>query len=112
MNNCQFVGDIYKKPQLKKSQGGTSYTRLFLKVDKPKGDAYVLVPLVVFGEEAEREIPYCDVGQKVVAYCMFDTGSFERDGEKVYTHTFKARHFYRVQMSESSLNIDDSDFPF
>lgn len=90
MNKVSLVGRLTKDPAV--TYGGASNTaiaRITLAVDrrfKREGDADAdFISCVAFGKTAEFLAKYFKKGMKLGATGRIQTGSYEKDGHKVYT---------------------------
>lgn len=90
MNKVSLVGRLTKDPAV--TYGGASNTaiaRITLAVDrrfKREGDADAdFISCVAFGKTAEFLEKYFKKGMKLGATGRIQTGSYEKDGHKVYT---------------------------
>ena len=95
MNNWIGIGNLTKDPELRYSTGQnqTAICRFTLAInDKRKNpqtqeweDNPSFIPVVVFGKQAENCVKYLAKGKKVAVSGRIQTGSYEKDGQKVYT---------------------------
>lgn len=89
MNTVQLVGRLTKDPDVKYTNGGTSIARFTVAVDrrfKSEGGPTADFPSVVaFGKTAEFVEKYFHKGQRIGISGRLQTGSYEKDGTKVYT---------------------------
>lgn len=86
MNRVFLIGRLTKDPEVRKSQKGMTITRYTLAVDRRgKKDEADFISCVVFDKGAEFAEKYFRKGMKVAVTGRIQTGSFEKDGKKVYT---------------------------
>lgn len=89
MNSVNLVGRLTKDPEVKYTNGGTSIARFTVAVDrrfKSEGSPTADFPSVVaFGKTAEFVEKYFHKGQRIGIAGRLQTGSYEKDGTKVYT---------------------------
>lgn len=86
MNKWIGIGRIVKKPELSTSQSGNSYTRFSVAVDRPtKSGEADFINLIAWGREAENICKYMDKGRQIAIEGRIQTGSYEKNGQRVYT---------------------------
>lgn len=89
MNHVVLTGNITKDPECRATTGQnqTSVCRFSIAVNTGYGDnERVDYPsIVAFGKIAENIEKYCSKGSKVGVVGRIQTGSYEKDGQKVYT---------------------------
>ena len=83
MNKTILIGRLTKDPELKGND--KVYTRFNLAVDRVGSEGADFIPIVVFGKQAENAVKYLVKGRKVAVEGRINTGSYEKDGKKVYT---------------------------
>lgn len=88
MNQVSLIGRITKDPDIKYTSGEKSMAvaRFNLAVDRPmkKGEAD-FISVVCFGKTAEVVEKYAGKGKQLGVVGRIQTGSYEKDGRKVYT---------------------------
>lgn len=89
MNITILKGRISRDPEIKTTQSGTQFARLSIAVDRVtkageerKAD---FIPCLAWGKTAEFIGKYFTKGQEILAEGRIQTGSYEKDGRKVYT---------------------------
>lgn len=89
MNSVVLIGRMTKDPEIRYSQNGgesMAVARFALAVDRKKKDAGAdFIGCVAFGKTAETIEKYCNKGKKLGIIGHIQTGSYEKDGAKVYT---------------------------
>lgn len=91
MNKVIIMGRLTRDPDIRYSQRGQSQeemciARYTLAVDRRGKDAGTDFPSVVaFGKAGEFAEKYLHKGTKIVVTGRIQTGSYEKDGAKVYT---------------------------
>lgn len=94
MNKCIFMGRLVRDPEIRYTQSDQpqAVVRYTLAVDrrfKREGEPAADFPqFVAFGKAAEFAEKYLKKGVKVVATARLQTGSYTKDGAKVYTTDF------------------------
>ena len=86
MNKCIMCGRLTKDPDFRNA-GETAVARFTLAVDRrfKKGEAD-FIPCVAFGKTAEFAEKYLTKGIKMMIEGRWQTGSYEKDGKKIYTN--------------------------
>jgi single-stranded DNA-binding protein len=87
MNNCSFIGHVHKSPEIKYTTTGVPHCRLMIKV--PSHQGFTFVPIQAWRDIAES-IRDLTEGTLVSVVASYQTSSYEKDGQKVYTHNFNA----------------------
>lgn len=89
INNVTLVGRLTKDPELKYSQGGTAIARFTLAVNRqfkkdgqPDAD---FISCVAFSKTAENLCNFMSKGSQIGVVGNIQTGSYEKDGQRVYT---------------------------
>ena len=89
MNSVVLIGNLTRDPELRYSTGAnqTAICRFSIAVNDGFGDneRTSFINIVVFGKQAENCERYLAKGRKVAINGRIQTGSYERDGQKIYT---------------------------
>ena len=113
MNTVQLLGNIVRDPELKYAAGsGTAVSRFTVAVKRQfKKDESDFINCIAFGKTAETIAQYFVKGNKIAIIGHIQTGSFEKDGKKVYTTDIIVDAFDFVESKGSSNNSND-DYTF
>lgn len=85
MNKVFIIGRLTKDPDVRRS-GDTTIARYSLAVDRQSKDGGADYPTCVcVGTRAEFAEKYLSKGTKIAIEGAIRTGSYEKDGKKVYT---------------------------
>lgn len=85
MNKAILTGRLVRNPELKES-GDSKVTRFTLAVTRQfKRDEADFITCVAFGKNAENIAKYCTKGSPLAIVGNIRTGSYDKDGTKVYT---------------------------
>ena len=85
MNKVILIGRLTKDAQLGyTSNSQKAVARFTLAVDRI-GEGADFIPCVAFGKQAENIEKYVKQGHKLAVAGHIQTGSYEKDGAKVYT---------------------------
>lgn len=96
MNDCKFSGRPTRDPEIRYTEGAQSMAvaRYTLAVDrkykKEGGQQADFLSIVAFGKTAEFVEKYIKKGMKIIVECHAQSGSYEKDGKKVYYTEFVA----------------------
>ena len=96
MNDCKFSGRPTRDPEIRYTEGAQpmAVARYTLAVDrkykKEGGQQADFLSIVAFGKTAEFVEKYIKKGIKVIVECHAQSGSYEKDGKKVYYTEFVA----------------------
>lgn len=125
MNKVILMGRLVRDPETRYTQSAepmaiTRYTiavnRSFKKDNEPSAD---FIGIVAFGKRGEFADKYFKKGMQVAVSGRIQTGSYEKDGQKIYTtDVIVEEQFFADSKSanenrseSSSLNIDDGFYP-
>lgn len=112
MNKVIILGRLIKDIDLKYSQSGTAFANMTVAVDRgmskdKKAEAQAkgqptsdFIPCKLFGKTAEIVAQYFQKGDQIVVEGRIQTGSYEKDGHKVYTTDVAVDRFEFVGKSE------------
>ncbi len=99
MNKVILIGRLTKDIELSKTQNGKSYARFTLAVNRrfksndPQGQDADFISCVVWDKRAETMYQYLGKGSQVGIEGRIQTGSYERDGQRVYTTDVVVENF-------------------
>ena len=88
MNRVEESGRLVRDPEVRQSQGANAMAiaRFTLAVDRRGKDTGAdFIPCVAFGKTAEFMEKYFRKGMKVIVCGHLQSGSYEKNGQKVYT---------------------------
>jgi len=89
MNSVVLVGNLTRDPELRYSTGAnqTAVCRFGIAVNDGYGDnaRTSFINIVVFGKQGENCDRYLKKGSKVAVNGRIQTGSYEKNGQKIYT---------------------------
>ena len=86
MNNVTLIGRLTRDPEVRYTESQLAVARFSIAVDKNGKDKGADFPsIAVFGKQAEHCEKYLNKGRKVAIQGHIQTGSYEKDGRKVYT---------------------------
>ncbi len=90
MNSVVLIGRLTKDPEERATGNGLTVARFSVAIDRGKdkdgNDRGADFPnVVVFGRQAENCTKYLKKGLKVAISGHLQTGSYDKDGRKVYT---------------------------
>lgn len=106
-NKVILCGRLTKDPEVRYSQGenSTCVARYTLAVDRKhtKGEEKQadFIPCVAFGKTGEFVEKYLKKGTKILLVGRIQTGSYEKDGKKVYTTEVIAEEHEFVEKKEA-----------
>lgn len=90
MNKTNLIGRFTKDPEVRYSTSGTAVTRFTLAVNRKytkEGEERQadFISCVAFGKTAEFISKYFNKGKQVGLCGRIQTGSYEKDGQRIYT---------------------------
>ena len=111
MNHVILIGRTTKDIELRYSQNGNmAIARFSLAVDrmsKDKGTDFI--SCIAFGKTAELLEKYVPKGRKVAVQGHIQTGSYEKDGHKVYTTDVIVDRMEFCESKQGNENKPDAD---
>ena len=117
MNNVNLIGRLTHEPTLKYSKEGKAMLKNTVAVNRSK-DVTDFINIVAFGKTAELISEYHEKGDLIAVSGSIWTGSYEKEGNKVYTFevcvnqiTF-VKSFTDTGKKEATVTEDNTDFPF
>lgn len=114
MNQVQLIGNLTKDIELRKTAEGKSVVKFTLAVartyDREKAD---FISCQAWGKTADILHQYCHKGSKIGLSGSIETGSYEKNGQRVYTTTVIANNIelltprepMTAQNTQSSTNM-------
>lgn len=122
MNKTILTGRLTKDVEMKSTQNGTQIVRFTLAVDrkqskdKEKEKSADFISCVAYARIAELVHQYCRKGHKIGIIGHIQTGSYERDGKRVYTTDVIVDELEFIESKKQSEEfvpvVEDQDLPF
>ena len=112
MNKVILMGRLTKDPDVRYGQENMAIARFSLAVDRRKKDEADFINCVAFGKTGEFVEKYLRKGTKVALEGRWQTGSYEKDGKKVYTNdcVVEQMEFAESKRQESTPEPQSNDF--
>ena len=113
MNKVVLIGRVVKDPEVRYTQGANSsaIARYTLAVDrrfKKEGEQNAdFINCVAFGKSGEFAEKYLKKGTKIAVVGRIQTGSYEKDGRKVYTTDVVVEEHEFVESKTSDIKQND-----
>ena len=89
MNKTILIGRLTKDIDLRKSQNGHSYAKFILAVNrrfkKENEQSADFISCTVIGKQADNMYQYLRKGSQVAIEGRIETGSYEKNGQRIYT---------------------------
>ena len=91
MNRVMLIGRLTAKPELRYTNSNIPYTRFTLAVNRSfgnrdnNGPTADFIGIIVWRKQAENVCNYLDKGSQVSVEGRIQTGSYDKDGQRVYT---------------------------
>lgn len=133
MNNFIGLGRLVKDPELRYLQSGMAVTNFTLAIErqmtkekkdeaKRRGETTAdFIPVTVWGKQAESCAKYLAKGRMVAVHGRIQTGSYEKEGKRIYTTEIVAQNIQFLEWGEKTqsaeatqpkFEVTDSPFPF
>lgn len=84
MNEVNLIGRLTRDPEVRYTQNNMAVARFSIAIDRMK-DGTDFPSIVAFGKTAENCEKYLTKGRQVGITGRIQTGSYEKDGRKIYT---------------------------
>lgn len=114
MNQVQLIGNLTKDIELRKTQNGKSVVNFILAVARTfNREETDFIQCQAWGKTADILHQYCHKGSKIGLSGSIETGSYEKNGQRVYTTTVIANNIelltprepMTAQNTQSSTNM-------
>lgn len=84
MNDVNLIGRLTRDPEVRYTQNNMAVARFSIAIDR-MNDGTDFPSIVAFGKTAENCEKYLSKGRQVGITGRIQTGSYEKDGRKIYT---------------------------
>ncbi|MFA5478983.1 MAG: single-stranded DNA-binding protein [Candidatus Muiribacteriota bacterium] len=110
MNTVTLIGNLTRDPETRTTDNGTSVTSFTIAVNTGWGDnkKTAFIPIKAWSKTAESCSKYLTKGAKVAITGRIDTGSYERDGKKIFTWEVTANNVEFLDTKKSDSTYDSS----
>ena len=118
MNNVNLIGRLTKDPQVSYTGQQMAVAKFSIAIDRGKDKGADYPNIVAFGKTAELAEKWLKKGQMVGVSGHIQTGSYEKDGRKVYTTDVVADRLTIVEWNKEEPKevqmefIPDDSIPF
>lgn len=85
MNVVVLIGRLVRDPEVRYTGDNKAIAKFSLAVNRMKKDEADFINCVAFGKTAEVVEKYVKKGSRISVRGKIQTGSYEKDGKKVYT---------------------------
>ena len=126
MNNVILMGRLTRDIELNYSKNGKAFTRFSIAINRI-GEGTDFINCVAWEKTAETIAEYFKKGQRILVQGSIRTGSYEKNGQTIYTTDVLVSRFEFIESNNKSSsnknydndakfdsddNDDDEDFPF
>ena len=114
MNKTFLIGRTTKDIELKTTTAGTSIARFLLAVDRRRKEKEAdFISCVAYAKNAELISQYVKKGNRIGVIGHIQTGSYEKNGQKIYTTEVIVDEVEFLEKKEASDDtIPDENLPF
>ena len=98
MNKVFLIGRLTKKPELNQTTTGKAYSFFTVAVNRMGSDQVDFIACTAWEKTAENVVKFLDKGSQVAIEGSITTGSYQKNGETVYTTSISV---YIVQFLDS-----------
>ena len=114
MNKVVLIGRVTRDPELRYTASNIPSVRFTLAVNRPfenqSGQREAdFINIVVWGKQAENVKKYVTKGSLIAVEGRIQTGSYEKDGQRVYTTDVVADNVQFLESKAQSQNRVDND---
>ena len=114
MNRVELIGRITRDPELRYTSSNVATTRFTLAVNRPfqgqNGETGTdFINIVVWRKQAENVKKYVSKGSLVAVEGRIQTGSYEKDGQRIYTTDVVADSVQFLKTKGQSQNRQSMD---
>ena len=113
MNNVILMGRLTRDVELNYSKNGKAFTRFAIAVNRI-GEGADFINCVAWEKTAKTIAEYFKKGQRILVQGNIRTGSYEKNGQTIYTTDILVSRFEFVESNKQSEKEydDDDEFPF
>ena len=115
MNNCNWIGRLVKEPEIRYTTGDkpTCVATFTLAVDNwtKQGKGADFLRMSAFGKVAENMEKYCSKGMMLGITGSVHSGSYEKDGRKMFVTNINADKVEFLSKSEKSQDGERGELP-
>lgn len=117
MNRVELIGRMTRDTELRTTSTGNSIVRFSIAVDRrKKEDGADFINCTAYSKTAEMIHQYFKKGQRIGISGHIQTGSYEKDGKKIYTTDVVADGIDfcdgRQREADEPVEVADEDLPF
>lgn len=118
MNKVILIGRLTKDIELSKTQSGKAFARFTLAVNRrfksteQQGQDADFISCVVWDKRAETMYQYLGKGSQVGIEGRIQTGSYERDGQRVYTTDVVVENFDFLETRQQRQSAQAQSQPY
>lgn len=114
MNRVELIGRLTRDPELRYTSSNIATARFSLAVNRPfqsqNGEQGTdFINIVVWRKQAENVKKYCTKGSLVAVEGRIQTGSYEKDGQRVFTTDVVADSVQFLETKSQSQNRVESN---
>ena len=114
MNRVELIGRITRDPELRYTSSNIATTRFTLAVNRPfqgqNGEQGTdFINIVVWRKQAENVKKFVSKGSLVAVEGRIQTGSYEKDGQRIYTTDVVADSVQFLESKAQSQNRQSTD---
>ena len=112
MNSVNIIGRVCNDVELRYTPSQMAVVKLNVAVDDGYGEKKKtnFIPVTVFGKQAENCEKFVSKGNRIGVTGKIVTGSYEKDGRKVYTTDVVAERVEFLERAEKS-QPKENDYP-
>ena len=109
MNSFNGIGRLTKDPEIRSTQSGKKVARYTLAIDR-QGEGADFIPCQTWEKGADFAEKFLKKGMKIGVTGRIQTGSYEKDGQKVYTTDLIVERHYFCESKGAEKDVPKDDF--
>ncbi|WP_082729385.1 single-stranded DNA-binding protein [Leptotrichia sp. oral taxon 847] len=103
MNNVILMGRLTRDPELNQSSGGKAFVRFTVAINRI-GEGTDFINCVAWEKTAKTISDYFKKGQRILVQGSIRTGSYEKNGQTIYTTDILVNRFEFIESSGNNTN--------
>ena len=111
MNSVILMGRLTKDVELNYSKNGKAFARFSIAINRI-GEGTDFINCVAWEKTAETIAEFFKKGQRILVQGSIRTGSYEKNGQTIYTTDVLVNRFEFIESSNKKKYADDDEFPF
>ena len=113
MNQVTLLGRLTRDPELKYTPSGKAFCRFSIAINREfNREETDFINCVAWDKRAETIAEYLRKGRRILLQGRIQTGSYDKDGQKVYTTDIIVDKFEFIDSANSNNNVQSNSSNF